>query len=77
MNRKQKKIINLANKLVQLLIDSGYILQTKVSPNYLHIDIDIHKHQHPDEIIIKVSNIVQNWEVRGEYTGTGFQGVEE
>lgn len=75
MNRKQKKIINLANKLVQLLIDSGYILQTKVSPNYLHIDIDIHKH--PDEIIIKVSNIVQNWEVRGEYTGTGFQEVKE
>lgn len=74
------RIIELANDLTQELIERGYNIQAKaksgIIPDYLSFGINIFRNADGEKTIY-VENIGQGWEVRGEYTGTGFQEVEE
>lgn len=74
-DRKHKRIIRLANKLLQALIDNGYDVKTHHASNFISVYINAFKCY--DKEIIYVEKLRNDWAIKGEYTGTGFQGVEE
>ena len=70
-----KRILFLANNLIQELINGGYDVRGKASYGNIQdmLHFNVYAHKHSNKKYLSVESINRGWSVNGEYTGNGFE----
>jgi len=62
-----KRIVALANELMQALTESGYDVRSVHNSCYYHVDINVFLQPEFAENTIQIDNVMREWKITGKY----------